>query len=188
MGGVVVDRRGRSSVEGLWACGEAAHTGLHGANRLASNSLLEALVYGARVGRTLSTSGSPGEGEGGAEAALMSAAPVADVPWLTENDGDLADRLRDVMWNGVGLERTAAGIQRALWDIRQLSLEAPEGLSELRNLLTVSMLIARAARARTESRGAHFRGDIPWQDPHWAQDLVFEGFELMDPHPIAVAG
>jgi L-aspartate oxidase len=187
MGGVVTDRQGRASIAGLWACGEVSHTGLHGANRLASNSLLEALVFGARIGRALSAAAQRSLQRTGDVAALP---PVADLPWLAAGGGqaEIADRLRDIMWEGVGLERTAAGMQRALWDLNQVAQAAPPGLGELRNLLTVAMLVTRAAQARTESRGAHFRGDIPWQDPHWRQDLVFEGLELMDPHPVAAAG
>jgi L-aspartate oxidase len=190
MGGVVVDRQGRASVGGLWACGEVSHTGLHGANRLASNSLLEALVYGERVGRALteSTANVRCRSELSELVGISNSLLVAETPWLTNKMTGIADRLRDIMWGGVGLERTAAGIQRALWDLNQVDQSAPEGLGELRNLLTVAVLVTRAAQARTESRGAHFRGDIPWQDPHWRQDLVFEGFELMDPQPIAAAG
>jgi len=187
MGGVVTDHRGRASIAGLWACGEVSHTGLHGANRLASNSLLEALVFGARVGGALSASARRPSLRVGRAAAHPR---VAELPWLAAGgeQARFADRLRDIMWEGVGLERTAAGMQRALWDLNQIDQTAPAGLGELRNLLTVAMLIARAAQARTESRGAHFRGDIPWQDPHWRQDLVFDGLEMMDPHPVAVAG
>jgi L-aspartate oxidase len=189
MGGVMVDRQGRSSIGGLWACGEVTHSGLHGANRLASNSLLEALVYGARVGQALTGAADRSPVRAEVPDALLNATPtVCPTPWLDDDATDLADRLRGIMWDGVGLERTAAGIQRAVWDLNQVDQLAPAGLGELRNLLTVAVLVTRAAQARTESRGAHFRGDIPWQDPHWRQDLVFAGFEMLDPQPIAAAG
>jgi L-aspartate oxidase len=183
MGGVVVDRSGRTSIAGLWACGEVAHTGLHGANRLASNSLLEALVFGARVGEELAAAGTfPG-----AQPPELPLVRGAGSPWLDSAGAPLADRLRRVMWTDVGLERTAPGLRFALSELRRLELEAPAGPGELCNLLTVAALVARAAWARTESRGAHFRSDVPWQDPHWRQDLVFEGLEPVAPRPVAVA-
>jgi succinate dehydrogenase/fumarate reductase flavoprotein subunit len=75
-----------------------------------------------------------------------------------------------------------------MWEIHRLGEEAPEGLGELANLLGAARLVAQAAWVRTESRGAHYRSDIPWQDHHWGQDLFFSGQEAIDPHPIAVAG
>jgi L-aspartate oxidase len=187
MGGVVVDRDGRTSVPGLWACGEVAHTGLHGANRLASNSLLEALVFAARIGTRLAE---------GADSVIVNehAAPVhpevevSEAPRLEHGGGEFAGRLREVMWSGVGLERTAAGLRRAMWEIHQLEREVSPGVGELHNLLTVARLVTHAAWTRTESRGAHFRSDIPWQDQHWRQPLYFEGMEAIEPLPIAVAG
>jgi L-aspartate oxidase len=187
MGGVVVDQQGRSSLPGLWACGEVAFTGLHGANRLASNSLLEALVYGARIGEALAAAlpevepaaigQTPGEG-------------VGKGAWLA-NDAkarDLARGIREAMWRGVGVERTASSLDRTLRDLRALELEAPVGPGELANMLTVASLITRAAYRRTESRGSHFRSDFPCASPHWRQQLVFEGEHLLEPHPVAVAG
>jgi L-aspartate oxidase len=187
MGGIVVDREGRSSLKGLSACGETAHTGLHGANRLASNSLLEALVLGARIGFRLADESlrepAPAERSG-----LLGKIRVADAPRLEQGGGEYAGRLREVMWNGVGLERTASGLRRALREINQLGREADPGLGEMRNLLTVARLVATAAWARTESRGAHYRGDVPWQDPHWRQHLYFDGMDMLQPQPIAAAG
>jgi L-aspartate oxidase len=185
MGGVVVDRHGRTSLDGLWACGEVAHTGLHGANRLASNSLLEALVFGSRIGERLAVGvdlPSP------ARIPRRPSVPVAAQPWFGDRAEDVATKLREIMWSGVGLERTASGLRRAMLEVRHLRQEAASGLGELHNLLTVAGLVARAAWARTESRGAHFRSDVPWQDSHWRQHLYIEGDELIDPQPIAVAG
>jgi L-aspartate oxidase len=188
MGGVAVDLHGRTSLDGLWACGEAAHTGLHGANRLASNSLLEALVLGSRIGERLAASGPEGVEIRGGSLASIPRLRVAHTPRLAGESARVAARLRSVMWDGVGLERTARGMRDAMWEIQRLSEQAPEGAGELANLLDAARLVARAAWARTESRGAHYRSDIPWQDHHWDQDLFFSGQEAIDPHPIAVAG
>jgi L-aspartate oxidase len=92
------------------------------------------------------------------------------------------------MWTGVGLERTAPGLRRALRDIESDAGVSDVGSGELGNLRLVARMVARAAWARTESRGAHFRTDIPWQDPHWKQHLYFDGETLVEPQPIAVAG
>ena len=188
MGGVAVDLDGQTSVDGLWACGEAAHTGLHGANRLASNSLLEALVFGSRIGERLADSAPERVVLRGGSLPTVPRLHVARHPRLAAEAAEVAARLRTVMWNGVGLERTALGMRSAMWDIHRLSEQAPEGVGELANLLIAARLVARAAWARTESRGAHYRSDIPWQDHHWDQDLLFDGLEAIEPRPIAVAG
>jgi L-aspartate oxidase len=188
MGGVAVDPHGRTSIDGLWACGEVAHTGLHGANRLASNSLLEALVFGARIGERLAASG-PGAWPGrGGPLPAVPGLQVARTPWLAGDAAAVADRVRTVMWDGVGLERTAAGMRTAMRELHLLSGQAPQGAGELANLLLAARLVARAAWARTESRGAHYRSDVPWQDHHWRQDLFFEGQEPVEPRPVAAAG
>jgi L-aspartate oxidase len=188
MGGVAVDLHGRTSIDGLWACGEVAHTGLHGANRLASNSLLEALVFGARIGERLAALGPDATPRWGGSLPAVSRQRVASAPRLAGEEALIAERLRAVMWHGVGLERTAPGMQRAMREIDRLSGEAPSGVGELANLLLAARLVARAAWARTESRGAHYRSDIPWQDSHWRQDLYFHGQEPVEPRPVAVAG
>jgi len=188
MGGVSVDLHGRTSIDGLWACGEAAHTGLHGANRLASNSLLEALVFGARIGERLAARGPGVTPPRGASLPAVPRLRVARTPRLAGEAASIAERLRTVMWDGVGLERTAPGMRMAMRDIHALSEQAPQGVGELANLLVAARLVAQAAWARTESRGAHYRSDIPWQDLHWRQDLFFEGQEPIEPRPVAAAG
>jgi L-aspartate oxidase len=173
MGGVAVDLDGRTSLAGLWACGEVAATGVHGANRLASNSLLEAIVYGARVGEALRREPprrSPGrlarraaeELRAAAAAGGSGARPVA------------ADELRRRMWQEVGLVRGEAGLRRTLaWLTgpagRELAAH-PRG----RNLWTVARLIAGAALLRRESRGAHFRDDFPAERERWRRRLRFQ--------------
>lgn len=156
MGGVVADADGRTSLAGLWACGEVAWTAVHGANRLASNSLLEGLVFGARVGRDLTS-------------AVRGVWPAKVLPGrvdaATEAGPDPATRariragIRDVMWRDVGLVRSEPGLSRAMRELARMATSLGSGASETHNLLTVATLVARAALARPESRGAHIRSD-----------------------------
>jgi L-aspartate oxidase len=163
MGGVRTDLDGRASLRGLYAAGEVACTGVHGANRLASNSLLEGLVFGARAGRSAATDdarekwnaravGKSGEGR---EAASSGAAT-----------GEIAlsvrKRVRRLMWERVGILRSRESVSRALHEFEQIA-RAPLSLAS-RNFLTVATLIARAALWREESRGAHYRTDYPARD------------------------
>lgn len=176
MGGVAVDDRGRSSLAGLWVCGEAASTGAHGANRLASNSLLEGLVFGARVAEDLAgrVAALPAwGGPRGARGALLTAAPVR------EGDGEEASeareaerRVRTLMWEEVGVVRDGAGLERARRELEELRSAAEERRwIRVRNLATASLLVATAALAREESRGGHFRADFPVADPAWRHHL-----------------
>ncbi|HVL70111.1 MAG TPA: L-aspartate oxidase [Vicinamibacterales bacterium] len=166
MGGVVTDLDGRSTVPGLFAAGEVACTGVHGANRLASNSLLEGLVFGARAGRTMRRAGA---GTWFDAPDLVRAAGTARAP--SPADRDLGtDEIRDLMWRDVGLFRDGACLTRAVdrleagWHRLQARLRERKLSSEewrAANLLTVARLIARAALRREESRGAHYRDDYP---------------------------
>ncbi len=166
MGGVAVDSAGRSSLPGLWAVGEAAANGLHGANRLASNSLLEGLIFGRHAARDARSAS--------AERPRATAIP-AELPELGVGDPDVVTAVRELMWGSVGVVRTGPGLTRALRELR--GLPAARGLRE-RNLRVVARLIARAALARPESRGAHFRADHPAPDPalarraFWAEPAV----------------
>jgi L-aspartate oxidase len=191
MGGVAVDRDGRTSVHGLWACGEVARTGLHGANRLASNSLLEALVYGAAVGDALATRcRSAVHPVRARDTVSRLAVPVAERPWLvdaSDNEAELARKIRDVLWMHVGLERDAAGLQRAAADLAVWAMLPDRGLGELGNMALAARMIVRAAAARTESRGAHCRSDFPWTQTCWLQPLVFQGETMLSPHPVTAA-
>ncbi|HEX8457430.1 MAG TPA: L-aspartate oxidase [Pyrinomonadaceae bacterium] len=174
MGGVRTDLDGRTTLGGLYAAGEVACTGVHGANRLASNSLLEGLVFGARAGRAAAAaaghaSGAPPkqpEGDAGADEVSAQAASMSD-----RNAGEIAlavrKRVRRLMWERVGILRSRQSLQRALGEFEQIararSLRAPS-----RNFVTVALLVARAALWREESRGAHFRHDFPARDDeHW---------------------
>ena len=173
MGGVATDALGRTSRAGLWACGEVASSGVHGANRLASNSLLEGLVYGARVAVDISDSRvadfRPSEARltwaGGRGASRSSLS-------LPEERSREAE-IRRIMWTDVGLARDAEGLRRALTQLRRLSWWTLSASPRLRNLHTVAMAVAAAALGRRESRGAHFRSDFPAADPAWRRRLFF---------------
>lgn len=164
-GGIVTDQRGRTDIDNLYAIGETAHTGLHGANRLASNSLLECLVTGFSAVED-----------------ILVRSPAPDLPlpgWdesrVTDADEEVVishnwDELRRFMWNYVGIVRTNKRLQRAQHRIRLLSEEIDEyysnfrvtsDLLELRNLVCTSDLIVRSAMLRHESRGLHFSRDYP---------------------------
>jgi L-aspartate oxidase len=153
MGGIVTDAQGRSTIDGLWACGEVASTGAHGANRLASNSLLEAVVFGARVAGDIASS--PGIAD------LEPAAPsemVTNEPLREHERGE--QELRSTMTAEVGVIRDAASLAKALLMIGVIEGENA-GDRRLANMLTTAKLITAAAYQRKESRGAHFRSDYP---------------------------
>jgi L-aspartate oxidase len=155
MGGVAVDDHGRATIEGLWAAGEVASTGVHGANRLASNSLLEAVVYAARVASDINGSslGSPA-----VKAALTHSALVG-----TLADAALERELRTLMTRDVGVIRDGDVLASALSEIARIERAARS--PALRNMATAAQLIAAAAWQRRESRGAHYRSDYPTPDP-----------------------
>ncbi|HEY0785648.1 MAG TPA: L-aspartate oxidase [Acidobacteriaceae bacterium] len=169
MGGVQTDVDGRTSLRGLYAAGEVACTGVHGANRLASNSLLEGLVFGARAAEAML-----GDLPGAPTAGVTSAEP-APVEASSEGAAEpiLLAELRSLMWREAGLLRDEAGLDRActrLAEIGQLLGRGRDRASlELNNLHAVATLITRAASARQESRGGHFRSDYPRRD-----DLRFQ--------------
>ncbi|HEX4963656.1 MAG TPA: L-aspartate oxidase [Thermoanaerobaculia bacterium] len=166
MGGIAVDERGRTSLPGLWAAGEVASTGVHGANRLASNSLLEALVFGARVAEDLRAV-QPGTGAPRNLHAVGGGAAGIAAP----GDGELIESIRRLMWEKVGVVRDAAGLTFALEELDRLAARHPQAAGEARNLLWVGRLVAAAALARRESRGGHYRSDYPAPDPAWQHRL-----------------
>jgi L-aspartate oxidase len=168
MGGVLVDAEGRTSRPGLWAAGEVACTGVHGANRLASNSLLEALVYGSRVARSVEATLSRGPRP--VPRPAPDAVPLAVAP--ASGGEEQKVRLRRLMWEKAGLVRTGEGLRAALDEIDALDRELPDGVSEVRNLVTVARLVTRAALARPESRGGHYRADHPDTRSPWQRRLV----------------
>ncbi len=158
MGGVRTDLDGRTNLPRLFAAGEVAATGVHGANRLASNSLLEGVVFGARAGRAMREL---------ADAPHPARAPLPEpeFPELTESE------LRELTWRYCGIIRSGEGLQRACERLASLPRRhCPEPnrlLFELRNMVQVAWLIARCALARKESRGAHFRTDYPEKRPEY---------------------
>jgi L-aspartate oxidase len=171
MGGVRTDLEGRSSVPGLYAAGEAACTGVHGANRLASNSLLEGLVFGARAGHTMRDELQHGKhkSDSKAHAHAKAAAPSSVEETVQE--------IQDLMWRDVGIVRTAAGLRRAAEHLDQLGPKVAHPNSrrgyEARNLQIAGTLVARSALAREESRGAHYRTDFPdHDDAHFLKHSV----------------
>jgi L-aspartate oxidase len=169
-GGVVTDLRGRTDIDGLYAVGEMTFTGLHGANRIASNSLLECLVFAeaaaADIAQRLADFAPPG------------ALPAWDESQVTDSDEEVVvahnwDELRRFMWDYVGIVRTDKRLQRALHRTELLKQEIDEyygnfrvtrDLLELRNLVLVAELIIRSALQRKESRGLHFTLDYPAPD------------------------
>ncbi len=175
MGGVRTDLHGRTTVPRLYAAGEVACTGVHGANRLASNSLLEGLVFGARAGRAAlddADSYKPSKDGGYTtpdDDSLNQTHPTSGASRPTQH-GEIAlavlKRVRRLMWERVGITRTRSGLQRALNEFEQIGQARLRTVS--RNFLSVATLVARAALWRKESRGGHFRDDFPHQDDeHW---------------------
>jgi L-aspartate oxidase len=175
LGGVRTDVHGRSSLPGLYAAGEVACTGVHGANRLASNSLLEGLVFGVLAAEAMIAD--DGKGLGAAATDLVAAGggsvtgEKATERWITE--------LRDLMWKYAGLLRDAAGLREAQRRLDALAVTMPRGMFrralEARNLHTVAGLIVAAALGREESRGAHYRNDFPERDSEARHSVMAKG-------------
>ncbi len=156
MGGVRTDTFGRTSIAGLYAAGEVACTGVHGANRLASNSLLEGLVFGARAGETASKE-APSE--------IVKAEPPdwdygAEADWRID-DGTRAE-VKRIMWDNVGIVRDEGSLKEALVSLEEIGARPLNTRSW--NFVTLARLVAKAALERRESRGAHYRSDYPDRD------------------------
>jgi L-aspartate oxidase len=160
MGGIVTDLSGRSTMERLYACGEVSRTGVHGANRLASNSLLEGLVFAERVARDMITrpplKGAPRKKNWDAPPLVdRGAAQVA------------ADDVRSVMWEHAGIARAAKGLRECLSVLSAIEERLPVGATEEANMVETARLIAEAALLRKESRGGHYRSDFPHAKRKW---------------------
>jgi L-aspartate oxidase len=180
VGGVTVDMHGRTSVAGLWAAGEVTSSGLHGANRLASNSLIEGLVYGTLCARGATEAARSAAGD-------LRALPLSyRVPHPPNGDGldvtDLTNSLRSLMVRNMGIVRDARRMREATRDVEfwcryglTREFDARAGW-ELQNLLTVARLMIRSALTREESRGTHFRGDFPVRDDtRWQRHIPSPG-------------
>ena len=160
MGGVRTDLDGRASLPGLYAAGEAAGTGVHGANRLASNSLLEGLVFGARAGKKMRDElKAPSSNASGLPPAAYSNGPISVPVDASINE------LQALMWNQVGIVRTGSGLKQAIKRLEEMAPQVSRPHSrreyEARNMQIAGWLVARSALAREESRGAHYRTDYP---------------------------
>ncbi|MEP6905507.1 MAG: FAD-binding protein, partial [Gemmatimonadales bacterium] len=159
-GGIVTDLSGRSTMERLYACGEVSRTGVHGANRLASNSLLEGLVFAERVARD-----------------MIARPPLKGAPRKTKWDAAplidrgaaqvAADDVRSVMWEHAGISRTAKGLRECLSVLSAIEERLPIGATEEANMIETARLIAEAALMRKESRGGHYRSDFPHSKRKW---------------------
>jgi L-aspartate oxidase len=162
MGGVRTDLNGRTNVAGLFAAGETATNGLHGANRLPSNALLESLVYGTRAGKAMRDCAKPTSRPEKQPRAAYSNGPVD--PSLEE----LVLQIQDLMWSEVGIVRTRMGMQKAVKALEEMAprLAHPRTRRgyEASNLHTAALLVARSALAREESRGSHYRMEYPDHD------------------------
>jgi L-aspartate oxidase len=166
MGGVRTDEWGRTTLTGLYACGEVACTGVHGANRLASNSLMETVVFGKRVVEHIAS------GEAGAAASSGNAEALA----LSGGNPASHQELQRMMWECAGIERDELGLARAIETSANWSGNAAGPIRqqyERRQMAVLARLMLTSAERRRESRGAHFRIDFPEPDENWQRDQVF---------------
>jgi L-aspartate oxidase len=179
-GGVAVDEWGRTSIPGLFSAGECACTGLHGANRLASNSLLEALVFADRAAAAAADSAAPS-----AEPGRVPVKAVHGQTLAPAQREELRRRVQRAMWEHAGIVRSDAGLESAGRTLAEVAAslagrcgEAAAEQVELANLATVARLIVACARLRPESRGLHFNRDHPSTDPRYAKDTLISGAAL----------
>ena len=165
MGGIVTDLAGRSSLDGLYAVGEVSRTGVHGANRLASNSLLEGLVFAERVARDIVS-----------RRALDKLPPVArwSVPLLEDRGAAqvAADLVREIMWRDAGVVRSAARLRAAQTRLAEIERRLPVGATEEVNLVQTARLVVEGALRRRESRGGHYRSDYPRSKGSWRKRRI----------------
>ena len=177
MGGVMVDKDCRTTVPGLWAAGEVSSSGLHGANRLASNSLLEALVHGVAAGTAASRDAMDMDDD-------FRVPHTIDNPRTPPSDEnldlvDIRNSLKSLMWRDVGVRRDAEGLEDAMENIQQWSSYVlreqffDPGGWELQNMLCVARLMIEAALKRQETRGCHVRVDFPEQNETWCRHQTF---------------
>ena len=184
MGGIVVDSYGATSIEGLYAVGETASTGVHGANRLASNSLLECFVFGERLAEQVSS-----------QQTQIFDVSIAIAPNLEERGNsatiqNIKSAIQNLSWQAAGICRVQSELEIALtqiciWQAELTNLAEPSRLwIETRNLTDYAYLLMRSALFRTESRGAHYRSDFPDTDPKWQLHTMIEGEEIRRSHSL----
>ena len=179
MGGIKTDEWGRTRVKGFYAVGEAACNGIHGANRLASNSLLEGLVFGRRIGRQVADNLSEIQKNEGIKPVIK------EYKECVRKDIDASEmirKLQGIMKQNVGIVRNKESLSAALSSISEMQKElenvAVAGMLmiEIKNMLFLSSLVVKAALLREESRGAHYRSDFPnLDDQNWLKNIVFRG-------------
>jgi L-aspartate oxidase len=178
MGGVRTDLLGRATIPGLYAAGEAAATGVHGANRLASNSLLEGLVFGARAGQAMR--------DELRESVPRSHEIASAVPANPDNDAlseEVVREIQDVMWNDVGIIRSEVGLKRSILHLDEIAPRVSNPQTrrahEAQNLHLAGFLVARSALKRLESRGAHYRTDFPdHDDKHFLKHSILQSSSI----------
>ncbi len=192
MGGITVDHEGRSTLPGLWAAGEVASTGLHGANRLASNSLLDALVFGESCGRFSSAAARAARDDYRVQPIFDQEEETSQPSGTTEEEkidlDDITNSLKSVMWRHAGVIRNAEGLDEAVENCRRLSnyvlgrqFDTAKGW-ELQNLLLLGQLVLQGALLREETRGAHNREDFPEMNPSLAhRHFTFQAGETVTP-------
>jgi len=177
MGGVRTDLQGQTSLPGLYAAGEVACNGVHGANRLASNSLLEGLVYGARAADSMRQQSRT---ESRHPAGARSQPPVASGNGQSGNVEKFIQKVQSLMWERVGVVREGKVLQQVVPELRALEAQAPplgdRRSHEAANIVQAGLLIARSALAREESRGAHYRLDCPLKnDVKYGKHSIISG-------------
>ncbi len=166
MGGIHTDAYGRTTLNGLWACGEVASTGAHGANRLASNSLLEAVVFAARVAEDLANNAVYSNPSKQIKNEEIEGAEQFEIVLTNAHRKDIKE-MRDLMDQHVGIERNAKGLKQALERLTLLATKHREHLT-LSNMLTTARIITVSALMRNESRGGHYRTDFDQPHKEWA--------------------
>jgi L-aspartate oxidase len=175
MGGVMVNSWGETNIPGLFAAGETACTGVHGANRLASNSLLESVVFSRRVVQRTEMTVSPRHSKEQSDEAILSNLPRREV--LSKVPSLNLPNLQSLMWDKVGIIRSGKSLTEAAevlstWEsLLPPSSDRPS--YELNNLVLCARLVTEAALLRKESRGAHFRTDFPRTSAEWQRHIVF---------------
>jgi L-aspartate oxidase len=171
MGGVKTNTWGETNIAGLFACGEVASTGVHGANRLASNSLLEVVVFAKRIVQRVQEGNNVAQDAKEARYSLSKGKKAGDVPTLS------LTRFQSLMWDGVGIVRSGKELERvvsvlAAWH-KSMKESADRPAYELANLVLAGRIMAEAALIREESRGAHFRTDFPKPSDNWIKHITF---------------